>query len=1349
MATWPASVMYGRFRWGDDVSEKVLVTVTRAGAVVESTADERPVHLLPNDVAGVVYRGRVYPLHPGDVIDLTEASYAKDECPRFVRPGSPIPYAPSHSVTDGQATSTGSEQGDGMSGRQADGYGSCDHCGAPLVLRTAKRGPNAGNHFLGCSRWRPGEHHTTRPLEGDFARDVPPTRAGGISAASATAPVKVTWYDAATARATWLSTYTVGGARLRCLPDELHQAVRDDLATCWIAAQDLPSFEPSDEATARVVGMMHKVLKRGTLPFVPPSVEEALLGVAEIQVQDRGPGLVGVAPVHLLDSGQLARSLGWTRQGPVDDRLPLDSDEELLLLREVAAVPGGLDRICAQAPLESLVRGLGGDTSPGSRRVDFLIASHPPVVIEVDGLQHADSGVDDERDSLLASVGVEVVRVAAADVRRDPGIAARLVPPFAAQHDGPHPLVHAPVQAQRLVLALLEGVQRGFLGQGEWSVYVNDPTDFAAVGLPGYLRLLAAIDALWGGGVAPSVVEVQSGDVARAWRREGLQYVPEQPASRDLDLIVNLDLGLSPLHAMPEVDIIVPTVVVRDARLPVALLENSGEPNVRVKPVLPPGETDRALTALLQDVFGFRGFNEGQLPAILEVLHGRDCVALLPTGAGKSLIYQMAGLVLPGRTLVIDPLVSLMEDQVRGLVAQGIDRVQSISLSTSLRGATQSSLEQVATGDSLFVFISPERLQNPNFRRAVRSLAAQTPVNLAVVDEAHCVSEWGHDFRTAYLNIGKTMRRVCRDAHDVPPPLLALTGTASRAVLRDVLTELQITQGGGNSIVKPRTFDRPELQFTIHRTRPSDAVATLEGAIRGLPALFRRSPASFFKPAGQRTMSGLIFVPHVNGDYGTVQIAGRLEAVVGYPVPAYSGQAPKGHQGQWEAEKRYRADQFMGNEATLMVCTKSFGMGIDKPNIRYVVHYGIPGSIESYYQEVGRAGRDRLPAQCILVMSELDEQRNRLLLDEEVDIEEVRGRSREGGRSSADDVTRQLFFHTNSFGGIQSEVQRLAEVLDSLGDRLDIAQAVSLPLDVGENRGQERALHRLALLGLVDDYTIDYGAREVVVFMRAVDGELVRQSFLGFIERSQPGRRPAYEQKIVAEGWEKPRDMILGCGHLLVEFVYDTIERARRRSLREMLLAARESRGDAEFRQRLLDYLQEGDVAPRIEALVDATPFDFRDWLDQLSHIVALDEAQEWRGSTARLLASYPDHPGLLLGRAFSEALLVDGDLDDVASNVVAALRSAGQRYGADSDQNEDTIGTVVGLLSDRGRVESAGVILAACKDALEDAAFDSLVLSLSAAHPESPLAATIALPVKLRPLARLLDDITRMEATV
>jgi ATP-dependent DNA helicase RecQ len=1172
----------------------------------------------------------------------------------------------------------------------------CEHCGAPLVLRTARKGRNAGGQFWGCSAWRPGEEHTVRGLDAAPPSVAQPDATAGIAGQVPVPPsrgshrVKVAWRDSVR-RPGWRTRYVGGGATLRCWPAEVLDQARTARSDAWLAVQDLPSYRPAEDDIQRVLGMMTKLLRRGVCPPVPASAENALLAHLRL-AGEAGPNRVTVSTPNRPVTRTMVAGLTRWLPDQLDPAIELGSAEELLAAEALLDQVGGQgERIMPQAPLDQLARSWGQDAH-GARRLDFLVRddSGGLIAVEVDGEQHrAAAAVDQDRDAVMGQIGVPVRRVQVDEVRRGllPVVAAATAP------GEPVPLVDGALAMDRLFLALTEAVSRGFLLGDSWTVNLHDVSGLSHVGLPAYLSLLSAIDALWAGDVAPQVVTVRRpGEPPLAWCRSGLGWTPTPAADTTSDVRIVLDLHRSALHVLPSLDD-VPTIVVRGARLPVPLLTRASEPTIRIPSRLRSADLPDALRLVVREIFDKPDFLDGQLDAIVEVLQGRDCVVLLPTGAGKSLIYQLAGMLLPGRTIVVDPLVALMEDQVRGLAAYGIDRVVDISSQTTAAGRLDAALQEVAAGDALFVFIAPERLQQQRFRDAMRELAQTTPVNLAVADEAHCVSEWGHDFRTAYLRLGAILRRVCRDGAGVAPPILALTGTASRAVLRDVLSELEITPGSPFTLVKPRTLDRPELSYAVVRTQPSEAQATFVGLLRSLPGRFGVPPEDFFAAAGARTHSGIVFAPHVNGEYGVLRLAERAAAALGETVLPYAGSAPRGiDRAAWEQLKRANAAAFLDNEVPLLVATKAFGMGIDKPNIRYVVHVGIPGSIEAFYQEVGRAGRDRQPARCLLLFSEFNEKVSRSKLDEATDLEQVRALG-PSTRQAADDIDRQLFFHLRSFAGVDVEMGVLQQVVNELGD---ITQPRGVELPMGRDQdSRERALHRLRVLGVVTDYLIDWGGRRFDVVLAGASGQQIIDAFLGYVEQAQPGRAASYQAVVGAERWEKPEQAVPGCARLLIGFVYDTVERARRRSLREMWLAARESFDDAALRRRVLDYLSEGDVAPLLERLAEERVFRFADWTNAMVDLVRPDEAQEWRGSAARLLVSYPDHPGLLLARSISELTDPTGSLAEASGTLAACVQSARARYGVDEADIAVTLTWAVRRFVQRGDADAAAVLAA------------------------------------------------------
>ena len=1029
-----------------------------------------------------------------------------------------------------------------------------------------------------------------------------------------------------------------------------------------------------------------------------------------------------------------------------------------------------------QASLDALTAPLD-DYGPSGRKVDFLVHAPfgTPFVVEIDGAQHRDSASpDSERDQLLARMNIEAVRVPTSEIDRGGGpnldrVRSLWTSPREIADERVADAIMVPPSIHRLAIALLDAVDSGYLRGRTWVVEVEGDPELAPSLIWPYIRLFKAMDRLWGPSMMPEEVLLKT---RRGWTRfdvlNQLQPSSFEPSEPSIDLLVRLQPHLTAFDklALPSGEI--PEIVVRSARLPVVVGDDLFEPAMRADlDGVDPQDVEPALTEVLQAVFAKRSFRKGQLEAIVEILEGRDCTVLLPTGGGKSLIYQMAGICKPGRTVVVDPLIALIEDQQRGLREHGIDKVVGFSRFLVAQGHLDVLLRQVESGDALFIFVAPERFQQRSFRNSIRSLSQATPINLAVIDEAHCVSEWGHQFRTSYLTLGKVLRDVCRYAFGSSPPLLGLTGTASRAVLKDVLSQLDISNESERSVVRPTSFDRPELEMATSQADPEESLPVLIGSLQALPSRFGVPRTEFFRPRAADTSSGLIFCPHTSGSYGPIELQRAAERMVGFQPAIYSGRSPRergatiyGPQ-EWEERKREFAESFKSNRVPLMVSTNAFGMGIDKPNIRYVIHYGMPGSIEAYYQEVGRAGRDQEKAICILIWNERDRGRSDRLTITDGSLEGVRREHSGIRRADEDSITQQLYFLLDTFKGVQAERAEVERVVDDgeflphLGYRRTVELArgtededsitqqlyflldtfkgvqaeraeVERVVDDGEflphlgyrrtvelARGteqeaskRERAIYRLMLLGVVEDYLVE--SRFIVNLAEVSSGDIA-DSLSSFVKRTDPGsQRPSVEEFAAqANGMELREAVSRAAGELIV-FIYDVIVESRRRSLREMYVAARDaSPEEGGLRQRVLDYLTRGDISPALEILVESAEFDYATWEEELAKREGVEDARELRGSSARLLVSYPTNPGLLFARAHAEIIHPEGDLQDFAANLEASLTSARATYGVSESELQ---GFASRLLT-----------------SLESDSFDGLALALDVASRLGLAAETIA----------------------
>lgn len=350
----------------------------------------------------------------------------------------------------------------------------------------------------------------------------------------------------------------------------------------------------------------------------------------------------------------------------------------------------------------------------------------------------------------------------------------------------------------------------------------------------------------------------------------------------------------------------------------------------------------------LKRYFGYDSFRPGQEEIVSALLAGRDALAIMPTGAGKSLCYQVPALLLPGLTLVISPLISLMQDQVKGLNAAGIHAAFINSSLTETQIAR--ALDLAAEGSYKLVYVAPERLESPVFR----SFAAGAEISMITVDEAHCISQWGQDFRPSYLKILDFIDSLPRR-----PIVSAFTATATREVKDDIVCTLRLH----DPKVLVTGFDRPNLYFQVERTRRKD-----DFVIQYL----RDHPGE----------SGIIYC-------ATRKNVDKLQDL----LTEYDFAATKYHAGLSAEARRKNQNDFIYDTAPVIVATNAFGMGIDKSNVRFVLHYNMPQSMENYYQEAGRAGRDGLPSQCVLLFSAQDVIINKFLLDKkdfaEMDDEEA------------------------------------------------------------------------------------------------------------------------------------------------------------------------------------------------------------------------------------------------------------------------------------------------------------------------------------------------------------------------
>ena len=363
-----------------------------------------------------------------------------------------------------------------------------------------------------------------------------------------------------------------------------------------------------------------------------------------------------------------------------------------------------------------------------------------------------------------------------------------------------------------------------------------------------------------------------------------------------------------------------------------------------------------ALEALTR-YFGYDSFRPGQQGIVEALLAGRDVLGVMPTGAGKSVCYQIPAALSPGMTLVISPLISLMRDQV--------DALNDLGLPAAFINTTQTPDEQAmvfaqaAAGQIKLLYVAPERLETGRFR----DFAARTPISLIAVDEAHCVSQWGQDFRSSYLGIGDFIAGLPQR-----PPVGAFTATATERVRRDIVGLL----GLRNPAVTVTGFDRPNLYFDVVKLETKYKAAWVARYVADHP-----------------DESGIVYCATRKTTEALTDTLNQM----GHPAVAYHG-------GMSPDAREVAQRDFITDKVPVVVATNAFGMGIDKSNVRYVIHHNLPESIEAYYQEAGRAGRDGEPSRCTLLWNESDIVTRRRLLDNDYENERLTPEEQEIVRQS-------------------------------------------------------------------------------------------------------------------------------------------------------------------------------------------------------------------------------------------------------------------------------------------------------------------------------------------------------------
>ena len=676
-------------------------------------------------------------------------------------------------------------------------------------------------------------------------------------------------------------------------------------------------------------------------------------------------------------------------------------------------------------------------------------------------------------------------------------------------------------------------------------------------------------------------------------------------------------------------------------------------------------------------------FREGQLPIIINALSRNDTIGLLPTGAGKSVCYQLSAILQPAISFVVCPIKSLMYDQKNDLESVYFSRTNHIT-SADDEETKERMQKEFGEGKYLFIFISPERFQIQSFRDYMRQVNENFTIGYAVVDEVHCLSEWGHDFRTSYLNLAKTIRKHCSDF-----TFIGLTATASLNVLKDTQIEFDVADENVKTLVD---YTRRELDFQVIDCTDKNTETVLYEQVES--QLKESGGLWVCKEKPDETRCRIIFTPHVNGWKGCYELSQKLARKYTEDIRFFSGSKPN----KWlnsinfEDYKKKTQEDFKKNKFSTLAATKSFGMGLNKPNIHYTFHYGIPQSIEALYQEAGRAGRNKVKfgeesnqekAKCFVLLSRsMDEQ----ILEELWTLQTPLSKVQKLKEKTSGDVNTNLFLFLKDLDPIPKEAKIINDLYEKFA-KPNAKKVLVKGIELNCSKAKtEKAIYRLNQLGIVEDWTVeDWAVGKKIGGSFKVDfanfsKESIRTSLLNTIKKYESDfsfeslemeNRKTYEKILNAppEYTDTHQNILL-----LLQWSYDHFIYNRRQSLKNIYELCCDVVGGRitkeELRTRIENYFKVSTSTTLLQHIAD-NPKEYGRWFEVFynaegnSRFITTEEQKSLRDGLGRLLESYGGNAGLNLISGLLRLLLNDYDNAYGRDRFESALRRI-QNYEKD-----------------------------------------------------------------------------------
>ena len=682
-------------------------------------------------------------------------------------------------------------------------------------------------------------------------------------------------------------------------------------------------------------------------------------------------------------------------------------------------------------------------------------------------------------------------------------------------------------------------------------------------------------------------------------------------------------------------------------------------------------------------------FREGQLPIIANALSKNDTIGLLPTGSGKSVCYQLSAILQPAISFVVCPIKSLMYDQKADLDFAYFSRINHITSDDDAHDKEKIQNE-FGQGKYFFIFISPERFQLKTFRNYFSAVNKEYNIAYAVIDEVHCLSEWGHDFRTSYLNLSNAIQRYTTNFN-----WLGLTATASINVLKNIQIEFGIKQ---EDVKTPDDYTRKELEFLV-----IDDKNNKPDAIKTQLQILKEDIGALSKDGGN-SKCGIVFTPTVNGKNGCYPLSLKLSEHFQTNIKYYSGSIPKVNrtpilsETEFDQYKKEVQKEFKNNEFSLLTATKAFGMGVNKGNIHYTFHYGIPSSMESLYQEAGRSGRDKIKfkskkAKCFVLLSKSNDDsilskiwdKNTAFsnfLDTAIEpggnvLEQRLFNGHETNRYREEGVTIKKGLISQTNGDINTQLFLFSNSLDIIKNEFDVIKRLLITFakpnqkdirvrgnDISTNKARtEKAIYRLRQLGVIEDWTICdfFGGGSFDVDFAEFSEESIKESLI--ITIKEYDKEFSFDTILIDEKYKTykkiynaPSNYSLTDKYILIllQWSYDNFAYNRRQSLKTIYenccVFADGVITSNEFKVRLENYFKFTQKSYVLQHIAEK-PKDSEKWFEVFYQIdnnivtntfITRRQQESLRDNLSRFLESYMHNTGLDLISGLIRLLLDD-----------------------------------------------------------------------------------------------------------